>query len=399
MGQADLCGTDKAYLKATTSTGDIAFWYDNATATTPLVTGADTSTTVISSNKTYYLQLNGSGKVGPANKLVYSDGGYNAYAGNFVNFTNYVPVTIESARLYIGYPGKITFIVADITNLDTTTGSYSYSTISSTTIDAYATTPNPQSGSVAGNSSSDTGAIFHLGLSVPTAGSHSIIIMSDGNASLFRNSNITTKPYPFTIPGLFSITGNSAASLYQQYYYFFYDMLVSTANCPSERTAVTATTATAPVITLSDNVLTSTAAAHYQWYINDSLLTGHTSQTDTAYVTGVYTVVATDEFGCVQASNAITYNSGKGAISLTAHPNPNNGSFQVNFITGKAGNVDLFLYNMLGQEVYHQYCGNTAGVYSQQVNATYLAAGIYLLKIQVGKDVYMDKVLVNTHAQ
>jgi len=399
MGQADLCGTDKAYLKATTSTGDIAFWYDNATATTPLVTGADTSTTVISSNKTYYLQLNGSGKVGPANKLVYSDGGYNAYAGNFVNFTNYVPVTIESARLYIGYPGKITFIVADITNLDTTTGSYSYSTISSTTIDAYATTPNPQSGSVAGNSSSDTGAIFHLGLSVPTAGSHSIIIMSDGNASLFRNSNITTKPYPFTIPGLFSITGNSAASLYQQYYYFFYDMLVSTANCPSERTAVTATTATAPVITLSDNVLTSTAAAHYQWYINDSLLTGHTSQTDTAYVTGVYTVVATDEFGCVQTSNAITYNSGKGAISLTAHPNPNNGSFQVNFITGKAGNVDLFLYNMLGQEVYHQYCGNTAGVYSQQVNATYLAAGIYLLKIQVGKDVYMDKVLVNTHAQ
>jgi hypothetical protein len=223
--------------------------------------------------------------------------------------------------------------------------------------------------------------------------------MSDGNASIFRNNGITSKPYPFSIPGLFSITGNSAlstsnTSLYQQYYYFFYDMSVKTAGCPSARTAITATTSTAPVITLSSNILTSTSAAKYQWYINDSLLTGETSQTDTAFVTGVYTVVTTDSFGCSQTSNAISYNSGKGAISLTAHPNPNNGSFEVNFITGKAGNVDLFLYNVLGQEVYHQYYGNTAGTYSAQVNATGLASGVYMLKIQVGKDAYTDKILI-----
>jgi hypothetical protein len=401
-GQAEICGTDKAYLKATAGASDIAFWYDNASAATPIVTGADSSTTIIPSNKTYYLQLNSAGKVGAVTKLTYADGGYNTYTGNFVNFTNYVPVTIESARLYIGYPGKITFIVADVSNLDTASGNYSYTTISSTTIDAYATNPNPQSGSVSGNPSSDTGAIFHLGLSVPTAGKHSIIIMSDGKASIFRNSGITTQPYPFTITGLFSITGNSAlsttnASLYQQYYYFFYDMHVRTVSCPSARVAVPASTATAPVITLSGNVLTSTAAAHYQWYVNDSLLAGHIAQTDTPLVTGVYTVVTTDDFGCVQTSNAITYSTGKGAISLSAHPNPNNGSFQVNFITGKTASVDLFLYNMLGQEVYHQYCGNLAGVYSPQVNATYLAAGIYMLKVQVGNDSYTDKILISTH--
>ncbi|MBN8855781.1 MAG: S8 family serine peptidase [Sphingobacteriales bacterium] len=398
-GQAEICGADKTYLKATTGAGDIAFWYDNATATTPFTTSADTSTTDIPSNKTYYLQLNGSGKVGPTTKEAYASGGYNVFSGNFVNFTNDVPVTIENARLYIGYPGKITFIVADITNLDTTSGSYSYTAISSTTIDAYATNPNPQAGSITGNPSSDTGAVFHLGLSVPTAGKHSLIISSDGNASIFRNNGITSQPYPFTLPGIFSITGNSAlsttnSSLYQQYYYFFYDMQVRTANCPSARTAITASAAPAPVISINGNILTSTQAATYQWYINDSLMKGHTSQTDTANVTGVYTVVATDAFGCSQTSNAISYNAGKGAIYLSSHPNPSKGSFEVNFITGKAGNVDLFLYNVLGQEVYHQYLGNTAGVYSYQVNVPGLAAGIYLLKIQVGKDAYTDKILI-----
>jgi hypothetical protein len=398
-GKAELCGTDKAFLKAATGSGDIAFWYDSAGSATPFITGADASTSIIPSDKTYYLQLNGSGKLGPSTKEAFSGGGYNVYSGNYVNFTNSVPVTIESARLYIGYPGKITFIVADITNLDTASGSYSYTAISTTTIDAYATNPNPQAGAVTGNPISDTGAIFHLGLSVPTAGKHSIIIVSDGNASIFRNNGISSQPYPFTLPGIFSITGNSAlsttnSSLYQQYYYFFFDMLVKTAGCPTARTPVVASTATAPVISINGNILSSTRAAKYQWYINDSLMTGHTSQTDTALVTGVYTVMATDSFGCTQSSNAISYNSGKGAIYLSTHPNPSKGSFEVNFISTKASNVDLFLYNTLGQEVYHQYLGHTAGVYSYQVNDPGLAAGIYLLKILVGKDAYTDKILV-----
>jgi hypothetical protein len=398
-GEAEICGTDKTYLKAMAGTGDIAFWYESPGSTTPIATGTDTSTTIVPSDKTYYLQLNGSGKVGPSTKEAYASGGYNVFSGNFVNFTNNVPVTIENARLYIGYPGKITFIVADITNLDTATGSYSYTAISTATIDAYATNPDPQAGAVTGNPASDTGAIFHLGLSVPTAGKHSIIITSDGNASIFRNNSISSQPYPFTLPGIFSITGNGAISssnstLYQQYYYFFYDMLVRTAGCPSARSAVVASAGAHPVITINGNILTGAQAATYQWYINDSLLRGHTSQSDTAQVTGVYTVVATDTFGCSQTSNAISYNSGKGAIYLSTHPNPSKGSFEVNFITGKAGNVDLFLYNALGQAVYHQYLGHTAGVYSYQVNDPALAAGIYMLKIQVDKEAYTDKILV-----
>ncbi|HWK04565.1 MAG TPA: S8 family serine peptidase [Puia sp.] len=399
-GTAELCGTDKVYFKANASSSDAAFWYASATATTPIASGLDTSSSTITSDHTYYLSLNDAiTKVGPANKLVFSSGGYNSYSYNFINFTNAVPVTIESARLYIGYPGTISFHVADISNFDTATGSYNISEISSTTINAYPTTPNPQSGAVTGNNASDTGAIFWLGLNVPTTGSHIIYIVSD-TATIFRNNGITSSPYPFTIPGVFSITSNSAVSkasptLYQQYYYFLYDVRIKMANCPSTRVPVVATTGTAPVITLSGKVLTSTAAASYQWYVNGTLIPGATGETDTAIVTGSYTVVATDTFGCSQASNVIKYASGSGgAISLAVYPNPSSGVFKVNFVINTADNVSVSLYNYLGQEVYVQNYGSFSGFFNNEISAGNLASGVYALKVLVGKKTYSQKVLI-----
>jgi hypothetical protein len=289
-------------------------------------------------------------------------------------------------------------VVANISNFDTATGGYSISVISSTTLNAYATSPSPQAG-VAADNAADTGAVFHLGLSVPVAGNHVIYIVSD-SATIFRNNNISANPYPFTIPGVFSTTGNSAITtanpdLYKQYYYFFYDMRIKTTNCPGGRVQVVANTAPAPVISLAGNVLTSTAASGYQWYLNGKLLAGATGKTDTALITGSYSVVATDSFGCSQASNSLIYASDKGgAISLLVHPNPSNGQFAVNFVTSKMDNVDLILLNTLGQEVYKQHYPNFSGPFASQVNTGNLSPGVYYLKVLVGKNAYLQKVLI-----
>lgn len=399
-GRAELCGTDKVYLKANASSLDAAFWYTSATATTPIASGIDTSSTTLTSNHTYYLSLNDAiTKVGPANKLVFPSGGYNSYSYNFINFTNDVPVTIESARLYIGYPGKITFVVADISNFDTVGGGYSVSEISETTINAYPTTPNPQAGAVTGNNASDTGAVFWLGLNVPTIGSHIIYIVCD-TATIFRNNGITTSPYPFTIPGVFSITSNSAVSttaptMYQQYYYFLYDIRIKMTDCPSTRVPIVASASTAPQITLNENVFTSTVAASYQWYFNGTAIAGATGQTDTAIVTGSYTVATTDELGCTQTSNAITYTSGRGgAISLAAYPNPSKGVFRVNFVVGTTENVQVSLYNTLGQEVYMQAYSKFSGFFNNDIYAPNLAAGVYWLKVLVGDKAYTEKIMI-----
>ena len=409
-GVAEICSANLVALTASnTSTNDVALWYNTATATSPIASGISTTSNVITANKTYYLSLNEvNTAVGPATKQAYTSGGYASYTGNFIRFTNNVPVTIESAKLYIGYPGKITFTVADVFGFNSQTGAYSYLPISSTTINVYATTPTPQAGTVTGNNAADTGAVFYLNLPVPTAGNHVIIVDCQGQATLFRNNSIAANPYPFSIPNVFSITGNSATnttdttqtSYFQQFYYFFYNMKVRAANCPTARVPVVATTATAPVISLSSNIFTSTAATGNQWYVNDTLITGATGQTYTATKAGVYKVMITSSAGCSLASNTITFSAtpvidlNGTAIALVTSPNPNKGQFLLQFEVKGKDDLNLSLVNPLGQIVYQNTYPGFTGRFSQQIDAGNLRPGMYVLKIQHNNKTFVKKLLV-----
>ena len=409
-GSAEICNTNQVALKADVSnSSDVPLWYSTATATSPIASGATATSNVVTANKTYYLALNDlSLNVGAASKQAYAGGGYNTYTGNFVRFTNTVPVTIESAKLYIGNPGKITFTVADIYGFNSQTGSYNYLPISSTTINAYATTPNPQAGAVNGNNAADTGAVFYLNLPVPTAGNHVIIIDCQNQATIFRNTGITTNPYPFSVTNVFSITGNSATntsdttntSYFQQFYYFLYNLKVKTSNCPSARVPVVATNVAAPVISLTSNIFTSTLASGNQWYINDTLIAGATAQTYTAAKAGKYKVVATTASGCALASNIITFSAtpvidiNGAAIALVASPNPNKGQFQLQFEVKGKDNLVLSLVNGLGQTVYKKTYPGFTGKFSQQIDAGKLGSGVYVLKIEHNNKTFVKKLLV-----
>ncbi|MBS1598930.1 MAG: S8 family serine peptidase [Bacteroidetes bacterium] len=404
-GLAEICSDNPvsvALAADLADTNDLPVWYDSPTSTTPIAAGAKTSTTVLPSNKVYYLSLNEINTfVGPKNKMVFPEGGYNEFNGNFIKFTNQVPLTIQSARMYIGHGGKIKFTVADIVNYNPTNGSFSYFPISSNTLDVYPTTPNPQSGAVTGNNASDTGAVFLLNLPVPFAGNHAIIIECQDGASIFRNNNIPTNPYSFAIPGAFYITGNSAVNTantsdttyYRKYYYFFYDMQVLLTNCPSPRKAVIATNSTAPVITLDGKILTSSVANGNQWYVNDTAIAGATGQTDTVSVPGVYKTVVTDSIGCAISSNEIVYTPGSG-IGLTVGPNPSNGNFTVQFYLAEASNVYINFVNAIGQKIYSASYPNYSGVFSKQLRIPSLSAGIYFLSIQIGNNKYARNIMI-----
>lgn len=408
-GQAEICGTSTVFLKVTSPVAtDVYTWYSSAGATTPIATGANTSSTVITGNSTYFVSKNEQAtRVGPANKSVFTDGGYNAFSGNFVRFTNDVPVVIKSVRLYIGNPGKIKFIVADISNFNETTGSYSYLELASKTIDVYATDPTPQAGVQTGNDPADLGAIFQLDLPVTETGSHAIIVQCSDGATIFRNNNIPSNPYPFSIPGVFSITGNSAVLstdpvYYQKFYYFFYDMKIDAGSCPSARTSVVATNGTAPTITANGNDLTTASpAVSYQWYLGNAPIAGANLAIYTASQSGLYKVQTTDAFGCQLFSNEInlTVTSipelNAGEIGLRALPNPNNGSFVVEFKVDKKSDMSISLQNMLGQDVYRQFNPDFIGTFNQQLNPGKLGSGVYLLRIDHGGKVYLKKILIS----
>jgi len=408
-GEAEICGSNQVFLKVTSpTTTDIYSWYDTPSAVTPIASGPNTSSTVITANQTYYVSKNDPGsRIGPVVKTDYPDGGYNSYTSSFIRFTNDMPVLIKSARLYIGNPGKINFIVANIVSFNETTGAYSYVPLASSTIDVYATDPTPQPGLQNGNDPADLGAVYLLNLPVLSTGSHAIIVQCQDGATIFRNNNIAANPYPFTIPGVFSITGNSAVTsgdpnYYQKFYYFLYDIKLDIGTCPTERSAVVATTAQVPTITVNGNDLTSSAALNYQWYFNGNPISGANAQTYSATQSGTYKVATSDLFNCQQFSSDLNFtltgiaDINAAEIGLTALPNPNNGNFIVRFEMKKKSDMLISLLNMAGQEVYRKFYSDFIGIFYEPLKAPNLSSGVYMLKIEHGQKTYLKKILVNS---
>ena len=117
-------------------------------------------------------------------------GSYSSLSGNstYFRYSSNTNVILKSARLYTGYPGKITI----------TAGDFSGSTFipaASVAISAPATLATPVKGTYTTNDPSDTGAVYILNLPLQS-GAHYIVISTDTNATVFANNNLTGNPYP-----------------------------------------------------------------------------------------------------------------------------------------------------------------------------------------------------------
>jgi hypothetical protein len=67
-------------------------------------------------------------------------------------------------------------------------------------------------------------------------------------------------------------------------------------------------------------------------------------------------------------------------------PNPFNPTTQINFSLAKSSNVELSIYNILGQKVMTLVNGTmSGGVHSVQFNASRFASGVYIYRISAGE--------------
>ncbi len=386
------------------------FWYTTPSGNTPFASGSTVSTSNPPTDKTYYVAKEAEVFVGPANKLAYPQGGYNVFAGNYVKFTNSVPVNIESARFHIGYPGRLKITWAKLVTEDLTTGAYSYNRLSETFVDVYATTPTPTTGAVSGNPAADTGAIFPLNISIPTPGDWIFIVecqRSQGrtdSATIYRNNGIGgSTTYPQGVSNIFTITGNSAHSATvkeSEYYYFFYNMKVTTASCMSDRVPVIAAVSPVPVITQQGDSLVSSIASGNLWYLNDTAIINANGKTFKPTKAGKYKVVVVDGFGCLQTSNVITFSITAIAdvlaeeIKLNVSPNPNNGVFNLSFEVSSRADLTINILNESGQRVYNSSYPNFTGKFSKQLTVPNLSSAFYLIRIQHNKKTYVKKLLI-----
>jgi hypothetical protein len=127
--------------------------------------------------------------------------------------------------------------------------------------------------------------------------------------------------YPYTIPGVISLTGalfNGAPI--QSAYYYLYDMKFKSLACPSPRVPVNVTTGTSPVVSVSPTgasticagdkiTLTGTPASGtpiFQWFKNGSAIAGATTNKLDVTTSGAYTLNSSFNGICPVISPAST---------------------------------------------------------------------------------------------
>lgn len=113
-----------------------------------------------------------------------------------------------------------------------------------------------------------------------------------------------------------------------------------------------------PVISQNGNVLTSTSATTYQWYLDGAQIAGATSQSYSPSQSGTYLVRITDANGCVYMYSAIydfTYVTGVNEMAQTAelvvYPNPANDIITIRTNFSENENVLLTVFDASGKIV------------------------------------------------
>lgn len=373
-----ICTPGSVTLNAT-GNGQLS-WYTQQIGGTAVGTGTSYTTPTVSSTTTYYVEnmtTQAPVNVGPTNNTFGTGGQHNNTSTQYEEFTVYQTCTLATAVVYAGSAGNKTFTLWD--NAGNQLNQYTVNV--------------PGTG------------MQTVTLNIPlTPGQYRI-----GGTSMNLYRNNAGASYPYTSPGVLSITGSSAGG---GFYYYLYNWTVNLDGCHSPRTPVTVvvgpsnvafttaaydtTCSTASAFTLSGG---SPAGGSYSGPgvsggMFDPLVSGlglHTlsyTYTDSAGCTGI----ASSQV-LVEVCSGIT--SATIAASMNVYPNPTEGDFTIEFAnSGDVREANLHIVNSLGQTVQVQQLNCTPGTNRWIINTDNLSTGIYFINFTAGEQVFSRKLEV-----
>ena len=421
---ASNCNSQLSLTVKNANTSSNYIWYDSSSLQNPI--GIGSSLLLGSSKNKFYLTQGFQSIIDPINNSsLGSTGSYNSFSGNFVRINATGPLTIETAKLYTGYPGKITFTLGTIAT-ENSNGTYSYYPVQSVNLNVDASSPSPAYPYDSVNKvnaatpfvSADSGKIYALNLSIPRSGDYILIVACD-SASIFRNNGLSNNTYPIGPNKLFSFTGNSVSASsgnFQNYFYFFYSTQISTNDCLSPTTIVPVQTSSIPTFTkASADSLVASAGTSYQWYLNDTAIQGATGQSYKVLKNGTYKVAVTASDCQAFSSNLLILVRDVSGNLITDVPESNpkeinlkiysadnienlikGNSFFVQFSAIQTQDISLELVNSSGNKVF-QAQNLINQTTPQRITIENLNTGVYFVKIYANKKVYVQRVFITNN--
>jgi hypothetical protein len=153
-----------------------------------------------------------------------------------------------------------------------------------------------------------------------------------------------------------------------------------------------------PVINQNGTVLVSNSTVGNQWYRNGVIIPGAVTPSIVITQDGYYTVVVTLNDCPSPVSNEIFMNVTSVEESallnnVRVFPNPNEGTFTINFISEPSENFSVEVVNGIGQVVYNEKVANFNGRYNQQLDLSSNADGVYIVNIYTDKGVFQQQLV------
>ncbi|MBK7181605.1 MAG: T9SS type A sorting domain-containing protein [Bacteroidetes bacterium] len=79
---------------------------------------------------------------------------------------------------------------------------------------------------------------------------------------------------------------------------------------------------------------------------------------------------------------------------VSIYPNPSNGVFTLNINNAASNQVVISIMDIQGKVVYSESDKNVSAQYNKQINLTNLAKGIYYVKLNIGSEVQIQKLII-----
>ncbi|HRG57303.1 MAG TPA: PKD domain-containing protein, partial [Bacteroidia bacterium] len=97
----------------------------------------------------------------------------------------------------------------------------------------------------------------------------------------------------------------------------------------------------------------------------------------------------------ISYGNALSIENMNQVFSVNAFPNPNNGTFNISIESGSTEDINLIIYNQIGEVVWTKYLDKLNGKTTLSVSMEQAAQGVYQLQVMSSKQIINKKLIIN----